>query len=318
MIEIRKSLLRQFGLEKQGFFWDNTCENFKNDIVDAIEQNQMLVVIGDKGMGKNVLHTQAIEEKQKDTIFVNVQNYYKEKLDISSIINAMIYDLSNESPKRDLEARSRQLTRIVGAKHVNEKKFISVLINEGHRIHANTFRALKELREATFNGIGPLFSVIITGHPELLAKIESRQEVLWRCQTLQLNEGEGWMKIDQRIKYIKSVFRDAITDEARKRIAAICKSPLQIVYYVGLKMEEARRAGKKVLDGEVIKPTIRELKEAMDFSLKEIAEEAGIGRTTVHDVLNNPDHPQSEIVRKALEKLQQKSSGRKVEFGEAV
>jgi len=318
MIEIRRSLLRQFGLEKQGFFWDNTCENFKNDIVDAIEQNQMLVIIGDKGAGKNVLHQAACEAKQNDVVYVNVRNYYKEKLDISSIINAVIYDLSDESPRRDLEARSRQFIRIVGAKYVNEKKLVSILINEGHRIHANTYRALKELRESTFNGIGPLFSVVITGHPELLAKIESRKEVLWRSQTLLLNEAEGWMKIDQRIKYLKAVFKEAITDEARKRVAAICKSPLQMVYYVGQKMEEARRAGKKVLDNEVIRPSVRELKEAMEFSLKEISEEANIGRTTVHDVLNNPDHPQTEVVRKAIERLQAKSSGRKVEFGKAI
>ena len=318
MIEVKRSLLRHFGIEEQGFFWDNICEDFKGDITDSIKHNQMLVIIGDKGMGKNVLHQAACESLPENVIHVNVRNYYKEKLDISSIINACIYDLSDESPRRDLEARSRQFIRIVGAKYVTEKKLVSILINEGHRIHANTYRALKELRESTFNGIGPLFSVVITGHPELLAKIESRKEVLWRCQTLQLNEGEGWMKFDQRVKYVRAVFKDAVTDDARKRIAAICKAPLEIISYVEKKMEEARHAGKKVIDGEVIRPSVRELKEAMEFSLKEISDEANIPRSTVHDVINNPDHKQTEIVRKAIEKLQQKRTGRKVEFGKAV
>jgi len=318
MIEIKRSLLRHFGVEEQGMHWDPICEDFKNDIVDAIKRNQMLVIIGDKGMGKNILHQAACESLPDNIIHVNVRNYYKEKLDISSIINAAIYDLSNESPKRDLEARSRQFIRIIGAKFVGEKKLISILINEGHRIHSNTYRALKELRETTFNGISPLFSVIITGHPELLAKIESRKEVLWRCQTLQLNEAEGWMQIDQRIKYIKSVFKNAVTNEAAKRIAAICKIPLEINFYIERKMEEARRAGKKVIDGEVIQPSIRELKEAMDFSLKEIADQAGIGKTTVHDVINNPAHPQAPIVRKAIEALQAAKSGKNVSFSKAV
>jgi len=315
MTEIRISLLRHFGIGGMKFFWDETLDEFKKDVVDGIKRNQMLFIIGEKGCGKNVLHEKAAECFAEDeAVFVNVRNYYKERLDISSIINACIYDLSDENPKMDLEARSRQFIKIVGQKHVSEKKLVSILINEGHRIHSNTYRALKELREATFCGRGPLFSVIVTGHPELTGKIESRSEVLWRSQMLCLNEEKKYYPIEQRVKYIKTVFGEAITNIAAKRIAAICKAPLEINFYVEKKMTEAKSAGKKVIDEEVIMPSNLELKNALGVSLKQIADEAGIGKTTVSDIVSNPTHPNSNIVKEALERLQEKKSGESVNF----
>jgi hypothetical protein len=163
-----------------------------------------------------------------------------------------------------------------------------------------------------------LFSVIITGHPELADKIKGNAEVNWRSQQLNLNEEESYYSLNMRINYIKKLFGKAITDEAVKRIAAICKVPLEINFYIANKMEEARRAGKKVLDGEVINPGNAELKEALGLSLQQIASEAGLGKTTVHDVLNNPSHSLSPTVKKAIENLQAKNSGKHIAFGKAV
>ncbi len=314
MIEIKKSLQKHFGFE-QGFYWNKTLDEFREDIIDAIRNNQMLAIIGAAGAGKNVLYDAAIKLMKENIVYVNVRNYYKEKLDISSIINAVIYDISEETPRRDLEARSRQFVRLVGKKKVNENILISVLINEGHRIHANTYRALKELRETTFNGIGPLFSVIITGHPELAEKIEGRKEVLWRCQTLDLKEKNNYYTYQQRVAYINKVFGRAVNDDAARRIAAICFYPLEINFYIEQKMEEAKKAGKKIIDGEVVKPTNKQLKEALNLSLKDIADESGFAKTTIHDILVSPEHPKSDEVRLAIERLNQKQNGKKISFG---
>jgi type II secretory pathway predicted ATPase ExeA len=299
---IQKSLLKRFGLEKLGFFWNRTCLEFKGDIIDAIEQNQMLCLAGAVGAGKSLLFNTSIAGMD-DIQFVHIRNYFKEKLNIAGIMNAMIYDLSDESPRRDLEARSRQLVKIAGKKYVSEKIKICLIIEEAHRIHANTLRALKELRESSFADISPLFSVILIGHPELVTKLESRKEAYWRSQLLEMNEANGWFTLKERLMYIKRVFGEAITQKARERIIILQKSPLAIDFYVEAKMKEAQKAGKRIIDEEVVQPSNRELKEACEISLKEIAAEVGLGKSTVHNAVNDEEHPHADAVKKAINKL---------------
>lgn len=312
IVPIKKSLQRYFNFT-QGTYWNKTLDDFRADVCDAIDNNVMMPIVAPWGAGKNYLYDAAVahfHNAKKNIVFVDVRNYYKEKLDISSIINAAIYDLSDESPRRDLEARSRQFTRIVGAKFVNEQTLVNILINEGHRLHSNTFRALKELREASFKGISPLFSVIITGHDELKTKIEARKEVLWRSQMLELNEANGYYTEAMRRQYVKKVFGEAVTPEAAATIAMLNKYPLQINYYIEQKMEEAKKAGKEIIDEEVVKPTTKQLYEALQFSYKQIAEEAGLGKTTVSDALHaGESHSKNEEVFEAIKRLHIKQGG---------
>lgn len=315
---IEKRLLKNFGLEDMGFFWSRTMEEFKEEIIFSIKNNQMLAISGEIGAGKSILFNEAVSELKDKTRFVYVQNYFKEHVNISSIINALIYDISNESPKRDLEARSRQALRIIGKKTVNENQNICLVVEEAHRLHANTLRALKELREAAFAGRSNLFSVVLIGHPELMAKLESRKEAYLRSQTVELNENSGWMNFNERVTYIKKVFGEAIDDTARKRIAALHRFPLEIDFYVESKMREARKAGKKKLDAETIQPSAAEIKEAHGISLKEIADESGLGKTTVHDVLHSATHAKAPEVKAAIERLVSQKTGNKVNFSKVV
>jgi len=301
---IEKSLLRHFGIEKMNYFWSQAMEEKKEDIEFAVRNNQMLVISGAVGSGKTCLFDAAKSALSTENVkFVYVSNYFKEHVNIASIINALILDLSDESPRRDLEARSRQVTRICGKKHVNEGVLISLVIEEAHRIHPNTLRAIKELRESSFAGKSPLFSVILIGHPQLQSSIESRKEAFWRCQTMELNESNGWMNYKERSNFLKVVFGAAITKEAREKVASFIKNPLEMVFYIKKKMVEAKKAGKRIIDSEVVVTSLLELKEAQNLSLNEIAKEAGVSKSTVFDVLHKENHPQKETVKIAIEKL---------------
>lgn len=305
---IEKRLLRHFGIKDQGTFYSPVYRDFQEDVKFSVENKQMLCLSGDIGSGKSMLFNSVVADLE-DVQFVYVRNFAKEKLTISSIINAMIYELSNESPRRDLEARSRQLQRIAGKKAVDEKKQICMVIEEAHRLHANTLRALKELREMDFAGVSPLFSIVVIGHPELVAKLESRKEAHYRSHVVELNEANGWMQLNERKRYIRMVFgKSAIDKTAADRIAALCKVPLEIDHYIEKKMKEARRAGKKVLDAEVIAPSLKELYRAAGISYNEIAKEAGLGKTTVYEAVNNAGHKESDKVQKAIQKLQNRKA----------
>ena len=303
---IESRLLQNFGLFSQPAYWSVIMEGFKKDICNAIKNNQLLIISGAIGSGKTMLFSTSISTLPEVT-FVSVRNYYKEHITISSIINALIYDLSDENPKRDLEARSRQVIRLIGKQFVGQGKLICLIIEEAHRLHPNTLRQLKELREADFMGKSPLFSVVLIGHEELQSKLESRKEAYWRSQIMELNESNGWMTVEERNNYITKIYQHAITPEARQRIISICKSPLEIDFYIENKMKEARKAGKKVLDNEVIKPTAKELYEAnkSKISLRDIAKEINMSPTTVHDAINNSEHKYNEAVSDAIAKLNQ-------------
>jgi type II secretory pathway predicted ATPase ExeA len=301
---IERRLLQYFGLGEQPMYWSEIMDSYKKDIVYAVKHNQLLTISGAVGSGKSILFSTAISTMPEVT-FVYVRNYYKEHVTISSIINALIYDISDENPKRDLEARSRQFIRLVGKYYVGQGKQVCIVIEEAHRLHANTLRQLKELREADFGGKSPLFSVILIGHEELQAKLESRKEAYWRSQIMELNESNGWMTADERTEYIRHIYGNAVTSEAMLRIAGICKTPLNIDFYIENKMKEARKAGKKVLDDEVVQPTPKELYEANknSVSIRKIAKEMQVSTTTAFDAINTENHRLSEAAAAAIAKL---------------
>ena len=175
-------------------------------------------------------------------------------------------------------------------------------------MHANTLRAIKELREAEFAGISPLFSIVLIGHPQLRTKLEQRKEVFWRSDMLELNESQGWMVYEERLRYLRDVFGPALNDRARERVAMLKKSPLEMEYFVLQKMKEAALAGKTVLDEEAIQTSLLEMKESLGVSLGELAQMTGKGKTTVHEVLHglNTRPENVSAVQRALNKLAQK------------
>jgi len=303
---IESRLLEYFGLKSQPMYWSSVMENFKNDIVNAVKNNQLLTLSGAIGSGKSILFSTAVSTMPEVT-FVYVRNYYKEHVTISSIINALIYGLSDENPRRDLEARSTQVIRLLGRYFVAQGKLVCLVIEEAHRLHANTLRQIKELREAEFKGKSPLFSVILLGHEELQAKLESRKEAYWRSQIMELNESNGWMTNQERENYITHIYSRAITAEACSRITSLCKTPLEIDYYIENKMKEARKAGKKILDHEVVKPTAKELYERNKnvISQRDIAKAINMSVTSVHDAINVDGHKLSPVVADAIAKLSQ-------------
>lgn len=303
---MKKRLLEHFGIDQLQEYRGKKYQSTFADICHAIHDNELIAISGPVGSGKTTLVNDAISSVANGSLikYVYVRNFFKEKLTIGGIINAIILDLSDESPRRDLEARSRQVVRLLGRTLVTEKTSICVVIEEAHRLHFNTLRSIKELREATFAGVTPLFSVILIGHPELSFKLEKRKEVYWRSSLFELSEANGWMTFEERINYLKVRFGNAISGDARKRIAALAKVPLEMDVFVEARMKEAYAAGMHILTKTCIEVSAREMKESLGVSLKQISAESGIARTTVHDVLTGAGSDQSrDAVKKALDRI---------------
>lgn len=311
---MNQRILNQFGIEKKGFYNGEPFKNAVQDIKNAVKNNTMLAICAAVGAGKTELFKaadgdlSALPDRAPQMVYI--RNYFKEKLNIGSILNAIIEDISGESPRRDLEARSRQVVRLLGEFVTQNKRQICIVIEEAHRVHSNTLRAIKELREAQFAGISPLFSVILIGHPQLKTKLRERNEVFWRAQTLELTEANGWMSYTERLRYIRAVYGEALDSTARERVALLCKQPLEMDFYIENKMAEAYKAGYTQLTGETVEMTIREKYERLRTSYQEIAKETAdigqrLGKTTVSEVVHGSNKIEKNVkaVDEALNRL---------------
>jgi len=306
---MNRRILNHFHVDGKVVYRGGPYQDFLQDVKNAVNDNAMAALIGEVGSGKTTLFRDAAlhlsASPDKWPVFIYVRNFYKEHLTIGGIMNAIIMDISDESPRRDLEARSRQVIRLMGEMHVRNKRQVCIVIEEAHRVHINTLRAIKELREAIYANVSPLFSVVLIGHPSLTEKLQARKEVFWRTQAIELSEVNGWMTYDERVSYLKAVYGEALSDKARTRVAMLKKQPLSMDQFIETKMAEAYAAGYKQLDESMIEASLLEMKESLDASLADIAAEAGKGKTTVHQVIIGADRSPANnaAVRRALEKI---------------
>lgn len=294
---IPSSLLKHFGLSELGFYWSKSCDAFKEEIEEAVLERQMLAVIGEFGTGKSILVDLALEELADRIVVVRTHDKNKEQMNINSLLTDTIDQISSEPVRHSGAARSKQFIRLVGDQLFNSKKHTVIIIEEAHRNNERIFRSLKELREERFNNEANLFSVILIGHPLLRAKLLRMKEAYYRSWIVEVNEESGWMNQTERVNYLTSVFKGAITPTVRERIASKFKLPLEMNFFVYEKMVEAKRAGKNKIDEEVVPPSLRDLFESIkrshpeEFSYNVIADfikrekSHYIGKTTVHEII---------------------------------
>lgn len=308
----KKRTLRHFGLENKGTYRGARHDLFVADIIDAIDENQVAALIGQFGCGKSTVARFAIGDlARKDDSkyrFVYIDTADLERLSAGQILDAIIMDLSNESRRRSVLARSRQARRIMGELARNGKK-ICLVIDNAHRLHPNVLMTMKDEHEKQYLGYSPLFSVLYIGQEKLKSKLDTYKEVFWRTLILDLDDqASGWMTYRERVNYLEAVYGPAITSTARERIAYVAAKPLKMEYYITEKMEEARTAGKTQLDEDVVELTLEERKAAISVSYQEVADEAGIGKSTAHEAMHVPNHNKRPDVEAAIARLEEKRS----------
>lgn len=182
----------------------------------AVESRAMVSIVGERGIGKTEAITAALEKLGVKR--VNVERSQKERLSIADIETAIILDLSDESPKRGGETRSRQLRRIVG--EASRKQKIVVCIEEAQRLHSATLRSLKTLREIEWMGERELFTVVLIGQSDPMnragvSEVRLRTDLV-RMQGLTAAEAAGYV-LNSVGKHFDSQAVDALADLPQAR-----------------------------------------------------------------------------------------------------
>jgi type II secretory pathway predicted ATPase ExeA len=164
----------------------------------AVESRAMVSIVGERGIGKTKAVKAALDKMKVRK--VNVEKFDKESLTIGDIRTAMITDLAPGTQiKRGGEVSSRQLRRIVGEAATGEgkKRPIVVIIEEAQRLHPNTLRSLKSLREMEWAGESELFTVLLLAQSDPMnrpgvSEVRLRSDIV-HMKGLSADEAAGYV-----------------------------------------------------------------------------------------------------------------------------
>jgi type II secretory pathway predicted ATPase ExeA len=194
-----------------------------------------LAVIGESGSGKTTLRRDLIERvKNEDITIIQPRVFDKTRLTAGMICDAIICDISKESPKLRLESKARQVERLLigsasaGASHV-------LIIEEAHDLSVATLKYLKRFWELE-HGFKKLLAIILIGQPELKGLLDERQnyearEVIRRCEIAQLEPLNGnledylALKFQRVGKRLDEIFAKDAFDAMRARLTDRRRGP---------------------------------------------------------------------------------------------
>jgi len=243
-------------------------------ILQSAKAGGMVALIGESGSGKTTIRRYAIDRMAAEGQKVRViapRSIEKTRLSTSAICDAIINDCSTEAPKRTLEAKARQVERILtnssraGWNHV-------LMIEESHDLCINTLKYLKRFWELE-DGYKKLLSIVLIGQVEMRMKLDESKnwearEVIRRMEILELNplgNGEEIAKyLDIKFKRINKERSEIINDSGCAALAARLRRqtqtqeiysvayPLLINNWCKRAMNLACELGAKCVDAEVV------------------------------------------------------------------
>lgn len=283
----RIEVLTEFGFTKDPF------RNFRMETADslklkrllrmAMDSRAMVSVVASWGFGK----TSALELAlcDSDAHVVRLITPDKERVVVSDIEKALILGLSNESCKRTKEVRARQIRRILGES--SREKNIVLVLEEAHRMHGQTLRALKTFRELDWMGQSPLFTVVMVGQYDPMRK-KHVDEVRLRTDTVHMR---GLTDSEVR-EYVKSTVGKHFETDAVEAVSRLGSArnflDLQEIL-INLMVKAIEHGQKKVTALEVFDVYGGGLKEVLkraNITLGDLERETEIPKSTLSLVTN--------------------------------
>jgi type II secretory pathway predicted ATPase ExeA len=189
-------------------------------MVDAAKHGGALVVIGEVGSGKSVIRKKIVSELSLDdsSRIIYPRMIDKTRITGASICDAIIMDLSDESPKMKLEQKTRQVERLLLSRS-KAGCHVCIMIEEAHDLTVRVLKLLKRFYEIE-DGYKKALGIILIGQPELGALFNEQdhydmREVIRRFQVAHIRGLNGNMKEYLTLKFKRvSVDLKTIIDDA--------------------------------------------------------------------------------------------------------
>lgn len=196
----------------------------------AAKHSGFLAVVGESGSGKTTLRRDLIDRIRRDNepiVIIQPQTIDKRALSAAHICDAIIADLSTEQPKLSLEAKARQIQRILSSS-ARTGNAHALVIEEAHDLSVSTLKYLKRFWEME-DGFKKLLGIILVGQPELGDRLDERRnydarEVIRRCEVATLKSLNGNLEEYLTLKFkrvgatLDQVFEADAFDAIRARL----------------------------------------------------------------------------------------------------
>ncbi|WP_305042410.1 ExeA family protein [Geoalkalibacter sp.] len=241
--------MKKFKLFRHPFLNDITSEKdiFLSDehryiesaMMDAALHGGFLAVIGEVQSGKSTIRKKVVENLLRDgdvsIVYprnhrVNIGETTRCRINATSLCDAIILDISGETPKVKTEHKVRQLERLLiqrtnqGLKHV-------LIIEEAHNLTKVALKYLKQFYELE-DGFRKLMSIILIGQTELRELLNERaypelREVIRRIQVAEIKGLNGNLRDYLKFKFnrvgaqIDNIFTPEACESLSRRLT--CK-----------------------------------------------------------------------------------------------
>lgn len=151
----------------------------------ALDQG-IVAVVADSGAGKTTMRRMLMDELRNDgkVTVIMPSIIDKSRVTAAGLCEAIIADISDENPKRSMEAKARQVERLLRDASRSGQKHVMV-IEEAHDLTIPTLRYLKRFWELE-DGFTKLLGIVLIGQTELGLKLQEHRnsqarEFIRRC-----------------------------------------------------------------------------------------------------------------------------------------
>ncbi|WP_198912593.1 AAA family ATPase [Desulfuromonas acetoxidans] len=258
-------------LKDSDIFMSDEHRYIEAAMLDAARHGGFLAVIGEVGSGKSVMRRKVIEQLKRDgdVLVIYPQVIDKERVTAGSICDAIIYDISNEKPKQRLEAKSRQVQRLLLDRSRNGFRHV-IILEESHDLSVPVLKYLKRFHELE-DGYKKMLGIILVAQTELKSRFTESQnidmrEVIQRVQIAEIHGLNGSLKGYLKVKFerlgvkLDSIFTDdafdmissrlTTQDDSRRKVSLA--HPLRVNSLVIDAINLAHEMGEERVTGDVI------------------------------------------------------------------
>jgi type II secretory pathway predicted ATPase ExeA len=270
-------VMEHFGLSKSfvqadGFETDHHRQLLK-DLKIAIHEGGIIALTGIVGSGKTVLLGRLQDQLRDEGEFAVSDSlaFTVQRVNLDTLKLALYYDLATEKDGGltiKTEKSERALIRVMR----RCQKPIVLFVDDGHDLHAQTLRGLKQMIEKTGRR-GVRLTIVLAGHPRLKHDLRrpSQEETGARTTVFDFEGIQGHQR-----RFITWLLEqcapeadpaDILAPEALELLAERLVTPLQIQHYLPRMLEQAYRFGEKPVTTTVVHTTLAPDMHALEPTL---------------------------------------------------
>lgn len=270
-------VMEHFGLSKsfaqaEGFETDHHRQLLK-DLKIAIYEGGIIALTGIVGSGKTVLLVR-LQDQLRDEGQLAVSDsltFRVERVNLDTLKLALYYDLATEKDG-DLTSKTEKSERaLIRVMHRCQKPIV-LFVDDGHDLHAQTLRGLKQMIEKTARRRVRL-TIVLAGHPRLKNDLRrpSQEETGARATVFDFEGIQGhqrrfiiWL-LEQCAPEVDP--SDILAPDALDLLAERLITPLQIQHYLPRMLEQAYRFGEKPVTTTIVNTTLAPDMHALEPTL---------------------------------------------------